>query len=390
MSTKKRPSEAQREKWREAAKEKERAAFELVSATAEGFKEDPAALAEYFSFASRFRQYSPRNTMLILAQNPGAAFCLPFVEWKRAGFSVNKGEHGLLLYVFAPYKTIRFPDGTRIPYKDATADARARADAGELETVSVKSFKVGTTFDVSQTDFPDDELPRLVGRGRPSAEHGAAYEALKEYCARELGVKVVDDAGAGISSVVLRGSYSPSEKAIRINPALADTVRLSTLAHEMGHAILQHDPASAAKPTAQREFEADAVSIMTVARLGLPVEEVRASHLQKCYGELLETWAPKEDPKAAIPPKVLESFGEAFCAFDAASQGMDKAFAERGLSVAPDPRAALQGLAPAPPPEREKARTVASAASSAKARAAEINARAKQEAPQRAKAPRVS
>lgn len=73
------------------------------------------------------RTLSTINTCLIAAQCPSATIVGGFRQWKKAGRSVKKGEHGLSLWV---------PFGV----KDA--------DTGETDT----RFGMGTVFDVAQTE----------------------------------------------------------------------------------------------------------------------------------------------------------------------------------------------------------------------------------------------
>ena len=59
-----------------------------------------------------------------------------------------------------------------------------------------------------------------------------------------------------------------------------DSQRLSTLAHELGHAM-QHREMT--KSEAQMELEADALGIMVEQYLGFEPTEARKRHLAECY-----------------------------------------------------------------------------------------------------------
>lgn len=83
------------------------------------------------------------------------------------------------------------------------------------------------------------------------------------FCQKHLGYKVAYD--TDLRSISLRGACNRLTKEITLNPKLNDSQRLSTLTHEMGHAILHGD--SNTKGTFQKEFEADAISIMFLGDL---------------------------------------------------------------------------------------------------------------------------
>ena len=79
-----------------------------------------------------------------------------------------------------------------------------------------------------------------------------------------------------LSSISLRGAFYPMENKIRLNERLKDSQRLSTLAHELGHAM-QHREMT--KSEAQMELEADALGIMMEQYLGFEPTEARKRHL---------------------------------------------------------------------------------------------------------------
>ena len=75
-----------------------------------------------------------------------------------------------------------------------------------------------------------------------------------------------------------RGAYNPRNKHIHINQLLGDTQKLDTLLHEMSHHLMGHSP-NIEKPTMQREFEADGLSIMFGKTFGIEPSDARKSHL---------------------------------------------------------------------------------------------------------------
>lgn len=81
--------------WTKQAKQKQQEVKEQILTAARQFETDPHALAEYLRFGSRFYKYSPNNTLLLYLQNPFLTYVQSFDQWKKEGYSVKKGEHGL-------------------------------------------------------------------------------------------------------------------------------------------------------------------------------------------------------------------------------------------------------------------------------------------------------
>ena len=65
-------SPQQREEYR---RQQIAAADERIRKLAESWQTDPAQIAGYLRFQQQFYRYSPRNAMLIYAQNPQAHYC---------------------------------------------------------------------------------------------------------------------------------------------------------------------------------------------------------------------------------------------------------------------------------------------------------------------------
>src|SRR2546425_4452674 len=73
---------------------------------------DPTRLKNYLAFAGRFHRYSPRNRLLIFEQRPDATRVASYVDWKKQGYQVAKGEKGIRILV------PKFPNG----YKKLVAE----------------------------------------------------------------------------------------------------------------------------------------------------------------------------------------------------------------------------------------------------------------------------
>ena len=90
----------------------------------------------YLKTASRFHQYSYRNTMLIWMQDPSATLVAGYRKWQELGRQVRKGEKAIR--ILAPMK---------------------RLNRDEEDDSQVHYFRAISVFDIRQTE--GDELPSL-------------------------------------------------------------------------------------------------------------------------------------------------------------------------------------------------------------------------------------
>ncbi|KNZ42434.1 ImmA/IrrE family metallo-endopeptidase [Acetobacterium bakii] len=248
----------------------------------ESFKKDPTEMADYFAFAAKFYQYSPKNQQLIYHQNEFASFVGSFMSYKEKGYCVEKGQKGMKIFV--PVKCSYFyrdGENTSTRLADATPGEKARISRGDIEVKSGIKFKLGSVFDISQTDCPVEDYPKFIKFGENSRPHAELYEKLKGYCENQ-GFKVAE---ASLRSIDLRGQYCPSTKVIELNHKLQDTQKLGTFLHEMAHGFLDHQRQPEDTPIIDllKEFEADGLAIMFMSHFGFEVTEGTKSHLATQY-----------------------------------------------------------------------------------------------------------
>lgn len=252
---------------------------------AENFKQNPQDIAEYLRFSSQFYNYSSRNSMLIRSQNPGAVFCNSYKQYQDMGLQIKKGEHGMKILV-PTYKTYLNIDGNSVPLSNATAEQKKAYKENKIESTQKLFFKVGTVFDISQTNCPIENYPKYLDLGYKSEQHAQIYNTMKNFCEQQLNCPVHEN---DFNSVALRGYYSLAENSISLSGMFDDTTKLSILTHETGHAIMHNDRAMnhEKRPSAQIEFEADATSVMLQSYFGIEVAESRLRHLSDSYNEML-------------------------------------------------------------------------------------------------------
>lgn len=251
----------------------------------ETFKTKPELIADAVAFGADFYHYSYRNMLLIYRQNPHCQYVQSFQAWKQMDASVKRGEHGMsiLTPVEITYLKTGPEDYTQLRY--ASEEQKRAYRNNEIESIKTMRYRVGTVFDISQTTFPKERYPELFHMGYDSRQCKPIIEGLRDYCKTEISCPVELKS---LRSITLRGQYDPALHQIELNHLLEDTERLSTLTHEMGHALLHSKSEGRAKPAAQIEFEADALSIMLQKHYGIEITDARKRHLAGMYKILEE------------------------------------------------------------------------------------------------------
>lgn len=272
--------EFDKQKWaaeQEALKQK---LTDTVNDIIANYEDSPEEIAELLAFKAKFHNYSIGNTILIQKQNPYAAFVASFPKFKEMGYSVKKGEHGMKIFVPVTATLLQDENGSWTPLSDASDELKRQAKAGLTEKRTVTRYKLGTVFDISQTNCPVEDYPQIYHVGYLSERHGLLADTLAAFCEQALHCPVTQE---NLTSISLHGSYVLDQHCIILNERLEDTHRLCTLTHEMGHAVL-HDAEKV--PTVQAELEADAFSILLESYLGIALTDTRKRHLAGHYQHL--------------------------------------------------------------------------------------------------------
>ena len=154
---------------------------------AENWEADAKDVAEFLIFSSRFPDYSVRNQMLIYKQNPYAMFTAGYNQFEKMGYTVQKGEKGMRIWV--PHNITYYRGKESEPWKRLTKSTpkavRDMIKAGMLETrEELQFYRYGVVFDIAQTNCPAEDYPKLVGLGCADELHAAAFDIISEYSNR--------------------------------------------------------------------------------------------------------------------------------------------------------------------------------------------------------------
>lgn len=217
----------------------------------------------YLTAMSKFHNYSPRNIQMILKQVPDASMVAPLPVWnKEFDRKINKGSKAIRIFVPAPTKMKNPETGEVLKDKDG-------------KPIIKLYFKMGTVFDVSQTN--GKELPRPIYEIQGSYEdYGNLYQAAKEVAAaKNIDLSFSEDTGGA------NGFYDLKNNRIVIKKGMSEQHTLKTVFHELAHADL-HKIEEIKDGTISRstaELQAESVAFVVANHYGIDTSEYSFGYL---------------------------------------------------------------------------------------------------------------
>ena len=241
----------------------------------------PEDIKEYLSFMSKFYNYSFKNSILIEEQFRGARAVGSFAFWKEKGYVVNKGEKGIKILV--PTKLgdrFEAEDGTIKLVSKATEREKALIKETKLEFIPGKTlFKQGYVFDVSQTNVPLEEIPKLFPNrwleGR--VENYKGFFNSLENLADKIGIKIIEPKSE--LGQVKGVSYTFTNE-VALNPRNSEIQNIKTLIHELAHAKLHTSETFLNYTQAEKEFQAEMVAFSVSSYFNIDTEEYSLRYLK--------------------------------------------------------------------------------------------------------------
>ena len=243
------------------------------------FQADPNLLLEYLAFKAQFYNYSPRNSLMIYTQNRYATFVGSRTLYKKLGYEILPDQRMKGIEIVRPDQVEYFRRGGElIDIRGATRTELMQIANKEISTIKKTYFHPAHVYDISQTDCPVEDYPKVYTVGYEDADHRTALEHMI-HIAETNGIKVTMEQ---LPSISLQGYYQPSTDSIVLNSRLKDTQALSTMNHEYAHAILHK---TSTQPKDVKEFEAECLGYQLNKKMGLPPaegsEQYIVSHLNK-------------------------------------------------------------------------------------------------------------
>jgi antirestriction protein ArdC len=233
------------------------------------------------SLVAKFHHYSINNTMLIYTQRPDASRVAGFRTWLTAGRAVRKGEKGIKIFV--PH--IRKP-------KDDDENAEPFV-----------TFGIGHVFDVSQTD--GEPLPEVPSPQLPTADAAAGFaDAVTAFAVGHT--ITVHAAYAGYAGSPVRGSWSPTERVIRIASDATPIEAAKTLVHELAHALTP----DTYEDRDQREAIAEGAAFVVCSHFGMATDSYSFPYITG-YCSDVERFRATLAPVQSIAHTIIDGLADA-------------------------------------------------------------------------------
>lgn len=261
----------------------------------EHYTETPEQVLELLRFTDKFHQYSTRNTMMIHMQRPSSVAVGSFAKFKSMGYHVNKGEKGIKMFV--PTEATFFyrdkKDGNKdrqepTQLKNATKEERDKIKSGEIQTASKTFYKIGTVFDVTQTDMPKEKYPELYPNRhrdfdmKDPSQLNFLEKGLKQV-AQNMNMPVItyDHSMTNIPDPQnAKGYFDRNTNQIVLNQYNTPTENITVLAHELGHAQLHNNKKQEKDlPRELKEMQAELTSYLYSFHYGIDTKDETVQYI---------------------------------------------------------------------------------------------------------------
>lgn len=253
----------------------------------ESYTDDPEEVKKLADFMGQFHYYSKKNMALINEQFNGAKAVGSFDQFKKAGFSVSKGEKAIKIFVPTPVQLFKTKDGIKNINK-ATPSEREQIRNGQLKVNKIMKYKLGNVFDVSQTNATAEDLPKIFPNRKYDfkLDNDISINQLNkglEKISEGLNVPIreMTDSQNGVTELgVAKGAYvqGPGGEEILLNPRLPGTDKTTTLIHELAHAKAHKN--STLSP-GEKEFQAELTSYVVSKHYGIDTSEQTVPYIAK-------------------------------------------------------------------------------------------------------------
>lgn len=226
---------------------------------------------KFLSLMSNFNNYSLNNLQLILIQKPDATNVASFETWKKAGRYVKKGETGIR--IIFPIKYLK---------------NKKNEENEETKEATNIYFKVGSVFDISQTEVAkgkEDLLkkykPKILDNNDPAfVEYIELFKSISQFPI------YFDD----FNNTKANGYCDFGTDEIHIKNSLPAAQQLKTIIHEVAHSML-HKDSDLSKEL--KEIEAESVAFVVSNNIGLDSSEYSFGYLA--------SWSKEKDIKELKP-----------------------------------------------------------------------------------------
>lgn len=192
----------------------------------------------WLKMCSKMHKYSFTNKLLIWAKKPDATHVMSFTKWRELG---------------------RYPKkNTGIPI---IAPIIRKDEDGEDKVVSFRYVYVFDISDTSGDEIFDESISLNDGYSIQNFED--VFTKICEVAPCSISVVNIEDDN-------VLGAYSVTNDEIKLSASLSDLDKITTLLHEIGHALIHKGKCN--KSTDIKEVEAESFSYIVSSALGIPKE----------------------------------------------------------------------------------------------------------------------
>jgi antirestriction protein ArdC len=233
----------------------------LLATLRESLAQPGKSLLPLLTSMSRFAKYSLVNQMLIFGQRPDATRVQGYRAWNKAGYQVRKGEKGIAIY--APM---------------LFANKRDTAAESDTDAAPRLGYRVAYVFDIAQVDAIAGIAVAAVTTSPADTGTNRHLEALKAFLVGHNVELEYQPLARGLLG------YTDGRR-ITCGVGQASHVEFATLAHETTHVLLHFPADRATRPDlTTRETEAEAVTYLLCAQLGIAGTEASVEYIQSYRG----------------------------------------------------------------------------------------------------------
>lgn len=233
---------------------------EIQQKLEEGVKEifSSEKYKDYIRSMSKLHNYSFNNCVLIATQCPEATMVCGYKTWKKEfNRSVNRGEHGIMIY-----RPIKVKYNVSAELLDDDKDLSKHVDKSDISVEKeFITFRPTYVFDVSQTS--GEPIPKLTSELEDVVE---SYDEMKKVLVEISPVPITFEKINGSAN----GYYSAIEERIVIDQELSELHTVKTIIHEIAHASLNHGnkDLDTTKDRNTKEVQAESVAYWVTQALG--------------------------------------------------------------------------------------------------------------------------
>ena len=248
---------------------------------------DETDVKKFLDNIINFNKYSFNNMCLIRAQNKDATYVASFKTFSEMGYFPKKGEKGIKILVpsFLTRVKIKNNDGTVeiTPLYTLTDEEKQKYSNINDDTITyhdkiLKSFSVGTVFDVSQTNMPIDLINEKLNPMLDDPKADTVADTFIKAIYKD-GFKVkYDETQNGA-----KGYCDLENNTIVVKKGLSNLMRLKVIVHEYAHALahshLKENGMEYIHNREKYETEAEAIAYVVSKYLGLDTRDYSQTYL---------------------------------------------------------------------------------------------------------------